>query len=489
FNDVRTLANTLLFDLHDELRDLPGATSARQKLVSRALLYLDNLNREAGNDPSLQLELAEAYSQVGQIQGNPHYTNLGDLAGARESYEKALALHEALWQHDTTNTAVQQALANSLGHLGVVTSWMGEEAETPRRRALALLTPLTTPTALNPEVLHDMGRIRSKLGWGIIFDGRYDEGLAHLDTAVVILETLAQQEPDNLALQLHLWRAYSYQADGLSFSGRQRPLLDLMTEKGLPLLERLSQKHPNHTRVLYGLHICYGYLGTAYTHLGQAEENLHTHQTSLHYAEAMVQVDSTNQKGKEAVGRALVSLGMTLAEQGRIDEAAHTQAIALARAHYDQNHETTEAGNKLALGYRFLCRILVNADRLTEALEPCEESIAIQETVVARSHPSSSATSARLMGIPPASIGHWHSKLEQKPTARPTSNRRCTGMTSACPSAGSESRHRGRRQLGSPPGLPGRRAGSADAANEPLKPLTACVKSGSRGSGQSVSDR
>jgi tetratricopeptide (TPR) repeat protein len=267
---------------------------------------------------------------------------------------------------------------------------MGEDVEATRRHALALLAPLTTPTAPNAQVLHDIGRIWSELGWDMIFDRRYDEGLAHLDTVIVILENLTLQDPDNLALQLHLWRAYSYQADGLSFSDRQRPLLDLMNNKGLPLLERLARKHPNHTRVLYGLHIGYNYLGGAYERFGQTQQTLLARQTSLEYAEAMARVDTTNQKGKEAVGRALTALGMTLAEQGRIEDAvaAHTRAIALARVHYNQNPETSEAGNKLAIAYRFLCRILANADRLSEALEACKESISIQETVVARSRSS-----------------------------------------------------------------------------------------------------
>ena len=48
FNDVRVLANTFLFDLHDAIRDLPGSTPARQMLVTRGLEYLDKLAGEAG---------------------------------------------------------------------------------------------------------------------------------------------------------------------------------------------------------------------------------------------------------------------------------------------------------------------------------------------------------------------------------------------------------------------------------------------------------
>src|SRR5262249_19056150 len=36
FQDVRTLANSLLFELHDTIQNLPGATAARELLVKRA---------------------------------------------------------------------------------------------------------------------------------------------------------------------------------------------------------------------------------------------------------------------------------------------------------------------------------------------------------------------------------------------------------------------------------------------------------------------
>src|SRR5262249_22129800 len=70
FNDVRELANSLMLEVHDAIKDLPGATPARKLLVSRALRYLDSLSAESAGDPSLQRELATAYAKVGDVQGN-----------------------------------------------------------------------------------------------------------------------------------------------------------------------------------------------------------------------------------------------------------------------------------------------------------------------------------------------------------------------------------------------------------------------------------
>ncbi|HEX7831758.1 MAG TPA: serine/threonine-protein kinase, partial [Thermoanaerobaculia bacterium] len=67
FQQVRGLANTFLFDFHDEIRDLPGSTRARELVVQTALTYLDNLSQEARDDARLQMELGAAYEKVGDV--------------------------------------------------------------------------------------------------------------------------------------------------------------------------------------------------------------------------------------------------------------------------------------------------------------------------------------------------------------------------------------------------------------------------------------
>jgi non-specific serine/threonine protein kinase/serine/threonine-protein kinase len=89
FNDVRRLANAVVFDIHDAVAPLPGSTPVRQAIVREALQYLERLAPEASDDPALRLELARAYVQIGRVQGVPTAPNLGDRAGAMASLTKA----------------------------------------------------------------------------------------------------------------------------------------------------------------------------------------------------------------------------------------------------------------------------------------------------------------------------------------------------------------------------------------------------------------
>ncbi len=96
FNEVRKLASSFMFKFHDSIENLAGSTAARKLVVSESLEYLNSLADEASDDPEFQRELAEAYKRLAEIQGSPGSANLGDTAGAAESFKKAAALRESL---------------------------------------------------------------------------------------------------------------------------------------------------------------------------------------------------------------------------------------------------------------------------------------------------------------------------------------------------------------------------------------------------------
>jgi tetratricopeptide (TPR) repeat protein len=145
FELVRKLAGTLIYDVHDEIRDLAGSTRARQKIVATGLEYLAALEREAAGDPNLQRDLASAYLRIGDVQGGSLGANLGDSKGALESYRKARALLAVM--RVTPDTTLQVAtmeakIAEVLVYYGDLTGSL--EAY---RQAQALVDPPTSTEA------------------------------------------------------------------------------------------------------------------------------------------------------------------------------------------------------------------------------------------------------------------------------------------------------------------------------------------------------
>lgn len=111
FNDVRGLANSLMFEIHDSIQGLPGATPSRKLLLDRAVEYLDKLSQDASGDVDLQRELAWGYQRLSTVQGDSTQSNLGLVSAAEESHRKAIALFEAVAKANPHNVTDQLNLA------------------------------------------------------------------------------------------------------------------------------------------------------------------------------------------------------------------------------------------------------------------------------------------------------------------------------------------------------------------------------------------
>ena len=112
--DLRQLSNSLLSELDDAIKELPGSTSVQRLLVTRVLEHLDRMSKDAAGDRLIQLDLVNAYTRLGNIQGNPYDQNLGDRDGALLSLNKALAIAKSLNASATLDRDAVHAMASVL---------------------------------------------------------------------------------------------------------------------------------------------------------------------------------------------------------------------------------------------------------------------------------------------------------------------------------------------------------------------------------------
>jgi len=108
--DLRELSNSLLSELDEAIKELPGSTGVQKLLVTRVLEHLDRMAKDAQGDRQTQLDLVNAYVRLGNIQGNAYDQNLGDPAGGLASLGRALVLAEPLAE-DSTDRDALHALA------------------------------------------------------------------------------------------------------------------------------------------------------------------------------------------------------------------------------------------------------------------------------------------------------------------------------------------------------------------------------------------
>ena len=110
-DDVRQFSDALIFDIHDAIAGLPGATPARRLLLDRAVRYLDNAARDAADNPPMQRELGWAFQRLAVVQGNPSESNLGDEQASLASDRKALELFTAVARVNPGNVIDQLNVA------------------------------------------------------------------------------------------------------------------------------------------------------------------------------------------------------------------------------------------------------------------------------------------------------------------------------------------------------------------------------------------
>jgi eukaryotic-like serine/threonine-protein kinase len=246
FNDVRELANSLLFEVHDAIQNLPGSTAARKLIVDRALRYLDALAKEAKGNLSLQRELAAAYQKVGDVQGGFREANLGDTAGAMVSYRKSLAILEAVTASDPSNVEVERELIRAHGKLSDVLIQAGDDAGAidQSRQLVAIAERLSSADPGNQA--EKLNLARSYLDYGSKRADReqWQGALEDCQKAVALLESVVAADPSAKGSRRLLALAYSRTGDLLSWFAHKHAESLAMHQKAIAPVQSMLGEDP-----------------------------------------------------------------------------------------------------------------------------------------------------------------------------------------------------------------------------------------------------
>jgi len=164
--DLRKLSNSLLSDIDDAIQKLPGSTAAQKLLVSTVLEHLDRSAKDSSSDPQTQLDLANAYIRLGNVQGNPYDQNIGDAQGALGSLEKALRIASGVVQSNPKDAAGAHALGWAQQSKSEVLYGIGktQEAVAMMRVAAATYEELASRPGAKADALFDAGSAYGSLG-------------------------------------------------------------------------------------------------------------------------------------------------------------------------------------------------------------------------------------------------------------------------------------------------------------------------------------
>jgi len=382
FQDVRGLANSVIYELHDAIGNLPGATPVRQLMVTRALEYLDRLAAEARSDVSLQRELADAYQRVAQVQGGAVGANLGDTTGALQSYGKALAIRQALIARAPVDPRDTLGLALLEFDLGALERVLGETAKAERSfvSAAARLESLRGQGALPDDQRRRVASVYQRLAEVQRFQGKHEAALASAQKAAVEAEAAWSARPGDAAVRSALAAASHQLAEVLADGQRYAEALT-KTRRARELLEAALRENPldaQHTRIL--LFVLNGESRYLWQ-LGDRPGSLKVRARALEVAEEASRRDPQDRWSQMGVVVAAVAQAEALLETGAARESVRhfREALRIGRAAADADPQNRYVQLEAAAAEYGLGRALLAEGSRPALAEGCASLARVQQ--------------------------------------------------------------------------------------------------------------
>ncbi len=327
FNDVRKLANSLMFEIHDSVQDLPGATDARKLIMQRSLEYLDSLAMESGNDPALLRELAAAYGRIGMLQGTAVNPNLGDTKSAMGSLQKAIQIRESLVRLHPIDSNDQVELAVAyLDYSDFQRSAAGNMALAYDygRKAVSILDREAASSHADARVLSQAARAYENLGimqvgqGAMGWVGTIAGGIADLQKSLVFTQRAIQSAPSSLKLHAIEAAVNALLGDAqLKLGNREQALVSF--RHALDTLEALNAQG-NNIRVAANVTVVMQKIGDVLLLDGKYREATVSYAKAEQLSRQLAEADPHNELLRQNVVTSTAEHGYGLVQSGRTEE-------------------------------------------------------------------------------------------------------------------------------------------------------------------------
>jgi len=401
FGEVRELANSFIFEIHDAIENLPGSTKARELLIERARKHLDGLAREAGGDRALQLELAAAYEKLGDVLGRYAVSNLGRTPEAVDSYRKALAIRETLVAESKGAAQERLDLARNHSRLGESLTRNGDlpGALERQRRSLAIREALAREEPGNVEAQSALSVSYFEIGSTLQSLGDRSGALSNLRNALAIREKLVETHPDRVGFKRGLGNNYGLIGEVLLSGGDLAGAADAF-RRSLSIFEAALNREPAHTATHLAVQTAWLDLGVVEAQQGNVQAALQNYRNALDICEKLTAADPANIEPQRALALVLSHIGDALASAGSAAEALASQRRALAVAEGYAGRDSADPLSRLELAryQRAVALALARAGDRPASLEGLRKALATAETLAAKNPASAEFRVAVALG-------------------------------------------------------------------------------------------
>jgi tetratricopeptide (TPR) repeat protein len=333
-NDLRALVTTLLFDLHDGIRDLAGSAPARRLVFAKAQQYLESLSRESGGELQLQRELASAYEKTGDLLHDAVGPGAAD-AGSLANYQKAFQLRQAIARRPAPGLAAQRDLAFSLSKVGDGQFFNGQpgEALSDYQRALTMQEAVLKQDPADPESQKVAGYIQNRRCIVLAASGDAVHAAESCRSSIAYLEPVALLLRRDRLVRRTLASTCAAFGNLLRHLEKVPEALIYLAKAGA-LFETLAAEQPNN--VEYRRLIAYTQIYVAQALLAQDDRAaaMATFAKAVASIQLLMSIDPTDSKAPAGLALALTRMAFEMKKLGDLASAekAGRDAIELMRA-------------------------------------------------------------------------------------------------------------------------------------------------------------
>ena len=382
FNDVRKLARSVLFEYHDAIKDLPGSTPVRAKLVKDALEYLDSLAAESNNDMSLQLELATAYERIGDVQGGTMKANLGDTLGSIGSYRKALAILQSLKNTAPQNRETRYKIATCSQKLGTLL-WETGDLKTSleeSRKALTLLQQLVVENPSDFEIRLQLVETLNKIGSILLEQNDSSGALKSHQKELEIYKSFSAAELKSEKLRRTSSITYEHVATVLLSMGDFNKALE-NNRRAVEISQALSKDFPLNADYLRRLAVNYYWEGEILWKSGRSLEALESYQKDVDIVDKLFAVDPNNEVYRGDLAYGLRRVGDVQLELNNTEQAitnyVRTQSLRAEDVKADPSN-LWKRSSLIATQSR-ICELLAKTGQAEKAKKECTVTLSLME--------------------------------------------------------------------------------------------------------------
>ncbi|HEX3152200.1 MAG TPA: protein kinase [Gemmataceae bacterium] len=339
FRGSHQLARYLLVEHMNNLSRLKGSTTTQKALVDELLPYLDGLasqmegHEQVAGDVTVP-EVASAYEQLARVQGFPGQVNLGDTAGAKATFQKAVTLRRSYQATHPDDVNATLDLARCVGMFAEVFAATGDRPSARANYTEALELVRDLPMSVGTG--RSRWQIEQDARYGLadlrIADGDRAGGLADLNSLLPILRQAAQERPGDWLAAWNLAQVLGHVAEQEAISG-DFPSAKTHFDEALRLSVRLADFSRDDVRFQHELAVNFDAYGDLVADERDYPKANQAYETATKILRGLVKADPDGRSIRRDLYIALEKWGRGLTLSGKPKEAVPLleECVALAR--------------------------------------------------------------------------------------------------------------------------------------------------------------